>query len=324
MTPDRVRAIRRLAAAWVVAACFVSCAKSPAPPADSDVVVATVNGAPVNLKELKIEIARIRGVAPSAVSPSGTRSEVSRALRQLVERAVVLQEGERTGVTVNGAEVEEEVRRYRADFPPGGLEKALLQKGIDAEEWQEGLRRSILYRKSVEAIAGPLAAVTEEEVQRVYRETFGMAMRPERIQVRQLLFDSPEKASQAREMMLQGASPDDVGKRFSTGETAPLDVDLGLLTRQELPEEVAAELFGLPAGGVSRVIRRDKTVSLFFIVRKSPPGVFSYVEKAPEVRKELLSRHREEAFRKWLEAEVGKADVRVEEKILAGLSEGRE
>jgi parvulin-like peptidyl-prolyl isomerase len=160
-------------------------------------------------------------------------------------------------------------------------------------------------------------------VQRVYRETFGMATRPERIQVRQLLFDSPEKAAQAREMMVQGTSPDDVGKRFSTGETAPLDVDLGLLTRQELPEEVAAELFGLPAGGVSRVIRRDKTVSLFFIVRKSPPGAFSYAEKAPEVRKELLSGHREEAFRKWLEAEVGKADVRVEEKILAGFSEGR-
>jgi parvulin-like peptidyl-prolyl isomerase len=323
MMPPRVRAIRRLAAAWVVAVCFVSCAKSPAPPADSDVVLATVNGAPITLKELKIEIARIRGVAPSAASPSGTTTEVSRALRQVVERAVVLQEGERIGVTGSGAEVEEEVRRYRADFPPGGLEKALLQEGIDAEEWREGLRRSLLYRKSVEAIAGPLAEVTEEEVQRVYRETFGKATRPERIQVRQLLFDSPEKAAQAREMMVQGASPDEALKRFSTGENAPLDVDLGLLTRQELPEEVAAELFGLPAGGVSSVIRRDKTVSLFFIVRKSPSGAFSYAEKAPEIRKELLSGRREEAFRKWLEAEVGKADVRVEEKILAGLSEGR-
>jgi parvulin-like peptidyl-prolyl isomerase len=323
MMPDRIRAIRRLAAACVVVAGFVSCAKSPAPPADSDIVVATVNGAPINLKELKIEIARIRGVAPSAASPSGTRSEVSRALRQLVERAVVLQEGERIGVTVSGTEVEEEVRRYRADFPPGGMEKALLQEGIDAEEWREDLRRTIRYRKSVEAIAGPLAGVTEEEVQKGYRETFGMATRPERIQVRQLLFDSPEKAVQARERIVQGTSPDDVAKRFSTGETAPLDVDLGLLTRQELPEEVAAELFGLPVGGVSRVIRRDKTVSLFFIVRKSPPGAFSYAEKEPEIRRELLSRHREEAFRKWLEAQVGKADVRVEEKILAGLSEGR-
>ena len=323
MTPERVRTIRRLAAAWVVAACFVSCAKSPAPPTDSDVVVATVNGAPVTLKELKIEIARIRGAAPSATSPSGTRSEVSRALRQLVERAVVLQEGERTGVTVSGAEVEGEVRRYRDDFPPGGLEKALLQEGIDAEEWRDGLRRSILYRKSVEAIAGPLAGVTEEEVQKGYRETFGKATRPERIQVRQLLFDSPEKAAQVRDWMVQGASPDDALKRFSTGETAPLDVDLGFLTREELPEEIAAELLGLPVGGVSRVIRRDQTASVFFIVRKSPPGAFSFAEKAPEIRRELLSRHREEAFRKWLDAEVGKADIRIEEKILAGFSERR-
>jgi parvulin-like peptidyl-prolyl isomerase len=312
-----------MAAAWTVAAFLVSCARSPGPPADSDVVVAMVNAAPITLQDLKAEIARIRGVATSVAARSGTRTEVSRALRQLIERSVVLREGERLGVTVTGAEVEEEVRRYRADFPPGGLEKALLQEGINAEEWREGLRRSILYRKSVEAITRPLAEVTEQEMQGVFRETFGKATRPERIQVRQLLFDSPETAAQAREKLAEGTSPEDVVTRYSTGEGAPLDVDLGLLAREELPEEVAAELFALPAGGVSRVTRRDKTYSLFLVVRKSPPGAYTYAEKEPEIRKDLLDRRREAEFRKWLEAEVGKADVKVREGILAELSEER-
>jgi len=313
-----------MAAAGAAAACLVfACAAKPEPPVDPDVVVATVNGARISLKDLKTGIARIRGIALAVEVRDGTRTEVSRALRHLIERAVVLQEGERLGVEVTPAEVEEEVRRYRADFPPGGLEKALLQGGIDAEEWREDLRQSILYRKSVEAIARPLAEVAEQEVEKVYRETYGKKTRPDRIRVRQFLFDSPEAAAGARKELAEGVSPDSLVKRSSPAEGAPLDIDLGFLAREELPEEVAEELFGLPAGGVSGVIRRDGTYSIFLVVRKSPSGPYSYAEKAPELRRNLLGQRREEAFRTWLDAEVGKAHVKVQEEIVARLMERR-
>ncbi len=323
MTHPRIRAICRLAAAWTVGICLLSCARGPEPPSDSNVVVAKVNSTPITLKALKTEIARVRGVSPPAAARSGTRTEVSRALRQLVERAVVLEEGERLGVAVSRTELEEEVRRYRADFPPGGLEKALLEGGLDAAEWREEIRRSILFRKASEAIARPLAEVTEQEVKMAYRDTYEKARRSERIQVRQFLFSSPETAAGAREKLTQEISPDEVGKRFSTAEGMLLDIDLGFLLREELPEEVALELFELPAGGVSRVIRRDKTFSVFLVVRKSPDGSYSYAEKAPEIRRELLGQRREEAFRIWLDTQIGKAHILIQEDIVTGLMEGR-
>lgn len=320
MTIPGVRAICRLGAAWAVASCLVACAAKPEPQVDPDVVVATVNGTRISLENLKTEIARIRGITPSVEVRHGTRTEVSRGLRQLIERAVVLQEGERLGIEVTRDEVEEEVRRYRADFPSGGLEQALLRGGIDAEEWREDLRQSILFRKSVEAIAGPLDEVAEQEVQSVYGEKYANELRPERIRVRQFLFDSPETAAGARKELSEGTSPDSLVKRFSSAEGAPLDIDLGFLTREELPEEVAEELFGLRAGGVSGVIRRDMTYSVFLVVQKSPRGRYSYAEKAPEIRRELLGKRREEAFRKWLDAEVDKAHVKVQEEIVAGVT----
>jgi len=323
MTHPRIRTICRLVAVWTLAVSLHSCERGPEPPSDSNVVVATVNKAPITLKALKTEIARVRGVSPPAAARSGTRTEVSRALRQLVERAVVLEEGERLGVAVSRAEVEEEVRRYRADFPPGGLEKVLLERGIDAEEWREEMRRSILYRKASETIARPLAEVSEQEVKMAYRDTYGKAGRPERIRVRQFLFDSPETAAGAREKLAQGISPDELGKRFSTAEGMPLDIDLGFLTREDLPEEIAPELFGLPAGGASRVIRRDKMFSVFLVVRKSPDGPYSYAEKAPEIRRDLLGQRREEAFRAWLDTQIGKAHILIQEDIVTGLMEGR-
>lgn len=315
-----MHAVYRLAAAIGIASSIVACARKADPPSDPDIVVATVNDARISLRDLKAGIAGIRGVTPSVEVRRGTRTEVSLALRQLIERAVVLQEGKRLGVEVTPAEVEEEIRRYRADFPPGDLEKALLQGGIDAQEWRDDLRQSILYRKSVEAIARPLAEVDEEEVRKMYRDTYENRIRPERIRVRQFLFDSPDAAEEARRELAEGISPNDLVKRFSTAEGIPLDIDLGLLAREELPEEVAGQLFGLSAGGVSGVIRRDDTYSVFLVVRKDPGGPYSYAEEAPELRRELLGRMREEAFGRWLDEEVGKARVRVQEEIVAGLT----
>ena len=74
---------------------------------------------------------------------------------------------------------------------------------------------------------------------------------------------------------------------------------------------------------MSRVIPRDKTHSLFLVVQKSPPGSFSFAEKAPEIRQELERRRREAAFRSWLDAQVAKAEVQIQEGILAKLSEER-
>lgn len=322
VTFPRMRAIHRLAAAWAIAFSLIACARKPDPPVDPDIVVATVNGARISLRDLKAGIAGIRGITPSVEVRQGTRTEVSRALRQLIERAVVLQEGARLGVEVTPAEVEEEIRRYRGDFPPGGLDKALLQGGIDAKEWREDLRESILYRKSVEAIARPLAEVDEEEVRKMYRERYEDGIRPERIRIRQFLFDSLEAAEAARRGLAEGASPDDLPERMSTPGGTPLDIDLGFLSREELPEEVAGELFGLPAGGLSGIVRRDDTYSIFLVVGTSPGGPYSYADKEQELRRELLGRVREEAFRRWLDEEVAKAQVSVQEEIVAGLMGG--
>ncbi|MBM2828125.1 MAG: Peptidylprolyl isomerase [Actinobacteria bacterium] len=136
-----------MALAAALAALIFSCSREPAPRPDSDVVVAEVNGARISLKDLKNEIAARRGLSPSVSTKSAGRGEVQDALRILIERAVVVSEGERLGVSVSGSEVEKEIERFRSDFPPGGLEKALLQAGTDMENWRAGLARSLLFRR---------------------------------------------------------------------------------------------------------------------------------------------------------------------------------
>ena len=322
MARRRVQAFVRMAVTAFVAAFLFSCAKEQAPRNDSDVIVAEVDGAPITLKELKGEIASMRGVTAARETRSASSTEISRALRLLVERAVVLREGKALGVSVSDSDVEEEIRRYRSDLPPGGLEKSLLGEGIEMEAWRLALRRSILYRKSADAIAAARAAVSEEEVRRSFQERKREMSRPERILVRQLLFDNLETARDARDMLAGGTDPGEVVRRLSSGDSIPAAASLGFLTREDLPPEISDALFAMREGGVSEPIRQEKTYSLFVVEKREPARTLDFAAAAPEIREELLRARREAAFAEWLAAETGKADVRVREAILATV--GRE
>lgn len=322
MLPYPARASSRMALAAALAALLFSCSREPAHRSDADVVVAEVNGARITLKDLKNEIAARRGLSPSVSTKSAGRAEAQEALRLLIDRAVVLSEGDRLGVSVYDSEVEKEVERFRADFPPGGLEKALLQTGMDMETWRAGLARSLLYMKVVAAIAESRATVSKEEVEEVYRRRAKEVHLPERVRVRQFLFGSEESALNARKRIEEGESPEKVVDRVSTGGFRPTSADLGEVAREDLPPELASELFSLKDGGVSGVLQRDQIYSLFVVVRREPSGTVSFSAAAPEIREKLLRNRREEAFRSWLRAQVGKADIRIQEALLDQLAGG--
>lgn len=300
---------------------LLACAREPAKTTDADLVVAQVNGTRITLRELKEEMAALQGLSLSAAA-TGTAAEVSGALQRLLERALVIQEGRRLGVTISESEVEEEVRKYRSDFPPGGLEKVLLQQGIGMEEWRAKMRRSLLYRKSTEAIADRFAEATGEEVREAGQRGTSRYGHPEQVRVRQLIFDSRKRALRARRRIVAGDSPDEVVLPAAGEEPAPAVVDLGYLSRDDLPREISGELFGLPDGGISGVVQRDKSYSLFLVVetRKALEG--SFEEAAPRMREDRFQGMREEKFRGWLEEAMTKADVRVQERILDQIAEG--
>lgn len=308
--------VRRAFLAAMATVLVASCTKEPAPRSDAEIVVARVDGDRITLKELKNEIAARRGFAPSLSAKSASRGEVSETLRVLIDRAVILAEGKKLGVAVSGSEVDGEVDRFRSDFPPGGLERALLQAGLDMESWREGLSRSLLVRKVAAAIAATRAELSSGELEAELRRRATKEPRPERIRVRQYLFDAEESAARARTMIREGEKPEEVIPRFSVGDVRPSVVDLGEIAREDLPEEIAAELFGLGEGEVSRVIPREQSYSLFLVIRKEPARTVAPAGEERAVREELLRAKRQEAFRNWVRERVGKAEIRVQEALL--------
>ena len=314
MSPAHARTGFALAAAF--AAVLWACSPAPSQRSDAEIDVAEVDGAPILLRDVKNEILSMRGYTPSLEARGPGREEVSEAVRLLIERTVVLREGERRGVTLPARALEEEVMRFRADFPPGGLEKALLKAGVEPDTWREQLRRSLLYRRSADAIAASGASVTPQEVEAAFRRDRHPADVPERIRVRQYLFDSVQRADVAREKLQAGENAGgDGGDRSSEG------VDLGFFGREELPPELPAELFGLPEGGVSEPVSGDGVVSLFQVTRREAARAQTLRSEEARIRESILAPRREEAFRRWLAQATAGAKVKVHAELLQKLVE---
>jgi hypothetical protein len=314
VSPAHARAGFALVAAFT--AVLWACSPAPSQRSDAEIDVAEVDGAPILLRDLKNEILSMRGYTPSLEARGPGREEVSEAVRLLIERTVVLREGERRGVTLPARALEEEVMRFRADFPPGGLEKALLKAGVEPDTWREQLRRSLLYRRSADAIAASGASVTPQEVEAAFRRERHPADVPERIRVRQYLFDSVLRAAVAREKLQAGEhAAGDGGDQSSEG------VDLGFFGREELPPELPAELFGLPEGGVSEPVSGDGVVSLFQITRREAARAQTLLSEEARIRESILAPRREAAFRRWLAQATAGAKVKVNAELLQKLVE---
>src|SRR5512134_2274352 len=272
----------QMVVAAALAVTVLSCAREPAPRSDADIAVADVDGARITLQELKTEIAARRGLTASLASRSASRSEVQETLRALINRAVVLSEGARLGVSVTGSEVDKEIERFRSDYPPGGLEQSLHRAGMDMDAWRMKLSRSLQYRRAAAAIAEARASVSDEEVEAAFRQMGGRFSRPERIRVRQFLFPSEDAALEARRRIEEGEAPEEIFRRESSGDVRPTVADLGEVSREDLPPEIAVELFALKEGGVSRIVPWERSYSLFRVIRREEAGTPS-LAAAPRI-----------------------------------------
>jgi len=315
---------RAVAGFALVAALLWACSPAPSSRPDAEVVVAEVDGAPIVLKDVKNEILSMRGYTPSLEARGPSRGEVSEAVRRAIERTIVLREGQRRGVTLPAGALEEEVMRFRADFPPGGLEKALLQAGMEPDAWREQLRRSLLYRRSAEAIAASGATVTPQEVEAAFRKERNPATVPERIRLRQYLFDSAEGAAVAREKLRAGRRVGgDAGDPGDPGDPSGEGVDLGFFRRDELPPELPAGVFDLPVGGVSEPVSVEGVTSLFQVTLREAARAQTLHGEEARIRESILAPRREAAFRRWLAQATSGAKVKVHAELLQKLVEGK-
>jgi hypothetical protein len=142
-------------------------------------------------------------------------------------------------------------------------------------------------RRAVDALLKePGAAPSDAQVAAYYAAHRGEFARPERVRLRQILVEDRATAERAWRQIAAGADFAEVARRLSQGRAGIAGLG-GELSRAELPPAYAETIFGLPTGGVSRVIPAPYGFHIFQVVEHLLPAVLPLPQVAGEIRARL-------------------------------------
>lgn len=126
--------------------------------------------------------------------------------------------------------------------------------------------------------------VTPEEIKAYYKEHIEEFEQPVKRHVLQLVFETEEKANEARQQIAQGVSFAEVAKESGQQET---DIDLGFVGADELSDELAEIIFALPMRQVSDVKNVADSWQILQVIDQKEASKMPKAEADAKITEEL-------------------------------------
>jgi len=251
------------------------------------------------------------------------------ALRDLIDRELLLQKGKDLGITGDTELVKrlDQMRKQMNLESMEDLEKAAQQQGISFEEYKQGVRDNIVTQQVIGREVGSHLQITQPEIQQFYQEHRKDLEQPEQVRLSEILVSTESaqpqkaggngaaqtaddeaqrlaaaesKAQELRQAIRKGARFEDVAKASSDGPTAAQGGDLGYFKRGTLAKELEDKTFAMKAGEVSDVIRTRQGFIVLMVSEHPPAGIPPLKQMEPQIQEEIYLRKLQPALRAYL------------------------
>jgi peptidyl-prolyl cis-trans isomerase SurA len=220
------------------------------------------------------------------------------------------------------------------------LEKEAVKQGISWEDFQQARRNQIITQRVIGEEVGGHLSITKEEEQQFYDQHKAEMERPESVHLSEILIapktlDPPkpadasapgsaptttpadEAARQAAEAAAQnaaeakandllkqihdGASFDDIAKKYSDGPTASQGGDLGPpFERGKLAKVIEDKTFALKTGEITDVIQTKQGFVILKVDEHVPAGIPPLKDVSTRIENELYMQKLQPALRAYL------------------------
>jgi peptidyl-prolyl cis-trans isomerase D len=127
--------------------------------------------------------------------------------------------------------------------------------------------------------------ISEEKLKSAYDQRQDEFVLPERRDVQQILAPSEQKAKSVEAALAEGKDWAEVARTIASQD--PQTIDLGLLKREELPQQLADVAFGLPLNQPSQPIKSPLGWHVLRVVRIAAPTTQSFNEAKAKLQADL-------------------------------------
>lgn len=238
---------------------------------------------------------------PAAVVGGSTISEADyisalkqkfgdQVLQDMVNREVVFQAAKQQGVTVDQAELDQEMAQIRESYGSSSdseFEQALIKQ---AGTTVEALRREITYQLLLQALATKDIVISDEELLTFYNNHPERYARPMQMRLWQIVVATQQEAEQVAAELKQGANFQALAKERSIDSlTSGNGGDMGWLSLGDsrLPDEAQDVVAVLETKKISAPVKVRENYVIYQMAdrRKAEQQSFEQVKEA--IRKEL-------------------------------------
>jgi peptidyl-prolyl cis-trans isomerase C/foldase protein PrsA len=278
-----------VAAALCCGAAACSTDIAPLPAAAEVEWLAMVGDEPVTKREVAGELAKVkheyRHVPAHEVPNWATVKEA--LLENAIERRLLLQEARRRGIRVPAADIEKAVRLSSAGYERDRFEENLLATGQTLTEFRAGVEERLsmeaLFR---EAVFKPIR-VEDSEARAHYQANPERFAVPEAVHVLHIAVRMEPEARRLWERIHNGASFEELARRYSVSPDGAKSGDVGFITRGQKPRFFEDACFRLKPGQLSPVTPSEYGYHLFKVLEKRAMRSRTFEEARSEVVAEL-------------------------------------
>ena len=151
-------------------------------------------------------------------------------------------------------------------------------------------------------------AVTEADGKAYFEQHKDSYGKPEKREVRQIVFQKPEDAAEARERITKGAKFDDIAKERQLKES---DTDLGMVAKSDVIDPAVADAaFSLKPGETSAPVKGRFGTVLLQVGKIEPGEEKTYDQVAAQIKREIAENR--------IKSEVGNLRDKIEDERAAG------
>lgn len=299
---------------YLVGAIHVAGALVLGNPAGAEVInkiVATVDGAPITMRE---------------VDEYGKRNSGGQALpeRGVILDAVINDKLIEREATQKGIEIhDDDVDRYittikeRNRIDDEKLGQALKAQGLTLEQYRAQVRKEIQRQQLINREIRGKVNVTPEEIDRYYKAHLDEYGAPPGYQVGQILIAVPKdpsntdlgaakaKADEVYKKLKGGEDFADAAKQYSDDAGSAADGGiLGWFKKGELVDSLEKEVLKLDKGQISKPVRGPQGFHIMKLVdtRTETGDVAS--EQSDQIKEKLYAEALEKRFKEWLETDL--------------------
>lgn len=270
-----------------------------------DTVVASVNGDPITLVDLKVYMSIIL----DKDNWGGlTEEDKQKILSEVINRKVLFLEADKMGISTDAREIEasiDEVTQNRR-ITRKELEEELSERGISWEKYIDEIKYQIIKEKIFQRVIFPKIEGDAEEILAYYNQNRDKFKKRESAHLYHIMFPfnekEPERAHKKAisfsKQINSGMNFIDLAKKYTGANLS--DIDIGIVHRGDLLPDFDRAVFSTPEGKSTPPLRSQKGYHVFFVVKKTGGEPKPFEEALPEVRELYYRENSDKLYEEWL------------------------